>query len=208
MKVDYLQVEQAQLEQELADLKQAVTEGFISKRDAITKDLLAVYGHLQHGGSLIDLFDAFHKTGLRPDDGNPKLAIIPCDARVCYLYKRKDGSAIFSKTNKAYGTPHQVKGEGDIKLPPETFEWTESGKVRFKCASPIIPPRIAVQVSARIVPNRYHILFEPENWAESKEPPLPPRDPILGRMLTPNIFGVLATWDLTELERSILKGRL
>jgi len=207
MKIDYLKVETDQLEKELADLKKAVTEGFISKRDAITKDLLAVYGHLQHGGVLIDIFDAFHKTGLRPDDGNPKLAIIPCDALVCYLYKRKDGSAIFSKQNKGWNIS-QIKGNGDIKLPPETFEWTENKIVRFKCACPMIPPRIAVQVSARIVPSHYHLLFEPDNWVESKEPPRPPRDPILGRMLTPNIFGVLATWDLTELERSILKGRL
>ena len=35
-----------------------------------------------------------------------------------------------------------------------------------------------------------------------------PRDPMLLKKLTPNLYGVLATWNLTELERAIIRGRL
>ncbi|MEM3580897.1 MAG: hypothetical protein QXQ64_06505 [Candidatus Bathyarchaeia archaeon] len=38
--------------------------------------------------------------------------------------------------------------------------------------------------------------------------PVPPRDPILVKQLTPNLFGVLATWDLTPLEKAIIRGRI
>jgi len=45
--------------------------------------------------------------------------------------------------------------------------------------------------------------MEVEKWK-----PLPPKDPILLKRLTPNLFGVLATWDLTNLERAIIRGRI
>lgn len=204
MQVEEIQVEKEKILSELEALKKGVKEHYISKRSKLVRDLLAVYGHLHHGGKIIDIFETFHNVGLKKD-GNPKLAIVACDAKWCYLYKIRNGGAIFSKENKGRWGVSAKKTIGDIKLPPETFTWKDLEESRFKCASPIIPPRINVQISARIVPYHYHILFEVEEWSRN---PVPPRDPILGKMLTPNLFGVLATWDLTELERKIIRGRL
>lgn len=47
-----------------------------------------------------------------------------------------------------------------------------------------------------------------DQWEVEKWKPVPPRDPILVKRLTPNLFGVLATWNLTELERAIIRGRI
>lgn len=210
MEVEELQVDRKDVESELENIRQAIKEGYISKRTTLARDLLAVYGHLKHGGKIIDVFEAFRKAGLN-EEGHPKLAIVSFDARWCYLYKKNNGAAIFSKENKEAWKTHAVKGIGDVELPPDTYEWDaeklEKEGLRFKTVAPMIPPRVNAIASAKLVPQYYHVIYEPEIWAKSKVP-TPPRDPILVKRLTPNIFGIIATWDLTKLERSIIRGRL
>lgn len=65
-------------------------------------------------------------------------------------------------------------------------------------------------VKAKLYPSRNEAirlavrdLLNVEKWK-----PVPPRDPILVKRLTPNLFGVLATWDLTKLERAVIRGRI
>lgn len=209
MQVEELIVEKKAVEEEIKHLKHAIKEGYISRRSTMTRDLMAVYGHLQHGGKIIDLFKTFSKTGLN-ENGHPKLGIVQCSAKWCYLYKKKNGGAFFSNENKSQWKVYPNKKEGDIVVPSDTFNWSEEifqlGS-RWKCVAPIIPPRVLTIASAKLTPQNYHILFEAEIWSKSKIP-TPPRDPILGKMLTPNIFGIIATWDLTELERIIIRGRL
>lgn len=210
MELETIEVDRQQVESELESIKQAMKEGYISKRTALARDLMAVYGHLKHGGKVVDVFKAFHKAGL-DSDGHPRLAIVSFDARMCYLYKKGNGGAIFSKERKERHRVHAVRNIGDVELPPDTYTWEkdERGNLphrRFKTLAPVVPPRVIAIASAKLTPQYYHVIFEPEMWVKSKVPP-PPRDPILGKMLTPNIFGVIATWDLTELERSIISGR-
>lgn len=208
MEVNELVVEKREVEEELAHLKNAIKEGYISKRTTIARDLMAVYGHLKHGGKIIDLFKTFLETGLN-EENHPKLGIIPFNARYCYLYKKQNGGAIFSSENKDSWKIYAHRGNGDIEIPPDTFEWGESLEegTRWKSLAPIVPPRVLTIASTKLTPQHYHVLFEVEVWAKSK-PPQPPKDPILGRMLTPNIFGVIATWELTDLERTVIKGRV
>lgn len=207
MEIQELIVGKQEIEKELEHLKHAIKEGYISKRTTIARDLLAVYGHLQHGGKIIDLFKIFHEHGLK--DGHPKLAIVQFNARYCYLYKKNNGGAVFSNENKRQYHVYANKSNGDIELPPDTYEWGEilEQGLRWKTVAPMVPGRVLTIASTKLTPQYYHVLFEVDVWAKSK-PPTPPRDPILGKMLTPNIFGVIATWDLTEIERTIIKGRL
>ena len=210
MKVENLAISVEQVEEELATLKKGIKEGYISKSSKIVRDLMAIYGHLQYRGQIIDLYSAFREAGLT-EHGHPKLAIVRADAPFCHLYKKNNGGAIFSRERKdRWTTIHATASEGDVEFPSETYSWfTEKLEERhFKCVSPMIPPRISVAISAKIVPYHYHLLFEAEHWASDPEPPQAPRDPILGRMLTRNIFAVYATWNLTELEQSLLIGKL
>ncbi len=208
MELEELQVERQEVERELETIKQAIKDGYITRRTALARDLMAVYGHLKHGGKIVDIYKAFHKAGL-DEDGHPKLGISSFDSKWCYLYKKKNGGAIFSNENKDSWTVYAVKGIGDTQLPADTYEWGEkfSEGTRFKCVAPVVPFRVISIASVKLTPQHYHVIFEPEVWSKSKVP-TPPGDPILGKMLTPNIFGVIATWDLTELERSIIRGRI
>lgn len=207
MEVEELAISPEEVKNELETLKKGIKEGYISKRSKLVRDLLAIYGHLEHKGEIIDVYSSFKKAGLTKE-GHPKLAIVRADSRFAHLYKKKSGGAIFARERKDEWNTHASFKEGDVELPSQTYEWIKLEEKFWKTVTPMIPPRIAIAVSAKITPYHYHILFEAEYWASDPEPPRAPRDPILGRMLTPNMFAVYATWDLTELERKVLLGRL
>jgi len=208
MEIKEIEATKEEVLKELNDLRTAMEKGYISDKNPIVKDLMQVFGHLELGGKIIDLPEAFRKAGL-DDNDDPKLAIVRADSRFCFLYKYTNGGALFSRNRKeTYSVSVSLKKEGDIKLPASTFQFEAlDPESRFRqTLTPMIPPRVNIAISARIIPQHYHILFEPEKWA--KYNPIPPRDPILGKMLTANLFGVLATWDLTELEARIIKSRI
>ena len=211
MNLKHIEVTKEEVEKELAELQEAIDKNFISKNNKMVQDLLKVYGHLKYNGKIIDVFESFKVAGI-DDNLDPKLAIVRADAQgqSCYIYKYNSGSCLFSLEKKNAWSVSVSKTMGDIRLPPETFGWSKDDlnpeDRHRKCAVPLIPPRINLAVSTRIIPQYYYILFEPEGWVTYKAHPRPPRDPILGKMLTKNLFGVLATWDLTDLEAKIIEG--
>lgn len=214
LEVEQLAMPKKKAEEEFDALKKIFKQhNTFRTQDQIYKDMQKVYGHLQHGKKIIDIFEAFRKVGLN-EDSDPKLAIVRADAAICYLHKRENGSAKFSM-NEFDRYWRETKSSGDTILPPQTFTWpripnptsydperTGIKNSRAKTIVPIIPPHILVTEVKALMPN-YHILWEVEKWQ-----PIPPKDPILLKKLTPNLFGVLATWNLTELERAIIRGRI
>lgn len=55
---------------------------------------------------------------------------------------------------------------------------------------------------------RYHILWEVEEWAENRHRTEPDRDPYLLEHLAGSLYRVIAEWDLTDLERAVMRGRV
>jgi hypothetical protein len=64
---------------------------------------------------------------------------------------------------------------------------------------PLVPPRFRPR-RPRLA--RCHVLWEVEEWS-----PVPPVDPALLRHIRGDLWAVLATWDLSPLERAVLGGR-
>jgi hypothetical protein len=212
MQVEEYSLVKEDAKKELALLKQALKQNTSLAKTAIYQDQRKVYGHMTHGGKVVDVPESFKKIGLNAD-GDPKLAICRADAKVCWARKRDDGSIKFQAERLNYKV---VKSNGDIVLPAKTFTWPiieapanwnpnvmvkQIKRQEIKAPVPIIPANLLGVVKHNLA--NYHILWEVETWE-----PIPPKDPILLRQLTPNLFAVLATWDLTELERAIIRGRL
>ncbi len=61
---------------------------------------------------------------------------------------------------------------------------------------PLIPPALRPSTDFR----NFHILWEAE-WQR-----VAPKDPALLKHVGGHLYAVLATWDLTELERAVLGG--
>ena len=212
MEVEQLAIPKKKAEEEYEALKQVFKQhNTFRTQDQIYKDMQKVYGHLQHGKKVIDIYEAFKRIGLN-EDSDPKLAIVRADAKICWGWKFIEGSIRFSM-KQIERWDKTRKNDGDIRLPNGTFQWQPLDTAKrmddwnikhqqIKTVVPIIPPQILIDEVRYLLPN-YYILWEVEKWQ-----PIPPKDPILLKQLTPNLFGVLATWNLTELERAIIRGRI
>lgn len=192
----------------------------LRKRDAAyLHDLKRLYGAMRKGRIVLDIWQSFRETGLDAN-GDPKIAVGRADWTEIDLKKFGEGSswwrdirfqAIFSDRNR---TPHPVWRTGemtdinqrdDVTVPKETWAFPlENNRVptrqHLRTRVPIVP--------AQFLPNgdlsNYHILWEVERW----DVVTPPKDPLLLKRISPNMFVVLAVWELTELERAVLRGRI
>ena len=209
MELEQLVVPKEKIEEELRAFKQIIKTNRKQILTEVHRDLHRIYGHLRHNGKIIDVYKSFKKAGLN-QNGNPRLAIARADGKECYCYKRDDGGAVFGicrfKWNVNYDSYMPRKAYGEIMLPKGTYQFptNEYGHVtepEIKTPIPIIPASILTHL--RYTLKNYHIIWEVEKWAR-----VPPKDPILVKMVTPNIALVLATWELTELERAVIMGRL
>ena len=212
MEVDVLEVPREKAVKELADLKELFkTHGHL-KDDKTYRDLQRAYGHMKHGGKIIDVHAAIAKAGLNAKD-RPLIAIVRADAKICYLTKCFDGSAVYSgQTPPRWGNQTARKSYGEIAMPIKTFKWIpkegQSPRLAYnhdmnlKTIVPLIPPAILID-KVRYTLKNYFLLWEVESWDL-----VPPVDPMLLKRLNGTLFCVLATWDLTELERAIIKANI
>jgi hypothetical protein len=98
-----------------------------------------------------------------------------------------------------------------ISIPAGTWKWqTEQVKLWDEKISTRIK-NIMLSAPAPIIPAKYahlitsgrYILWEVEKWT-----PEPPKDPLILRRITANLFAIEARWNLTKLERAIVRGHL
>jgi hypothetical protein len=90
-----------------------------------------------------------------------------------------------------------------VTLPAGTFPTMKGNEIwryqKHSTLTPIIPPALRPKHNLA----NYKTLWEVEAWKLE-----PPRDPMLLKPLGGMLYAVLATWDLTELERAVLRGRV
>lgn len=151
--------------------------------------------HMKEGRELLDIYKVMKKAGLN-ENNEPRLAIARADISKVTFEKRDEGTGDF---------------EEDIRLPQNTFKihWDrEEGiedtnswridKKRIRTKVPVIPVEILPEGAL----SNYYILWETNEWEELPET----KDPILLKRISENLFAILGTWDLTELEQSVISG--
>lgn len=148
----------------------------------------------------------------------PRLAIARGDARFVFtLGIASDGSVSF--TDRLQPWWNYRSGYFDLAtgfdLPAE-FVWAHPSGRRvdawtreaWAAQVPIVP--LATREKAGLAVNAnmrsYAVLWEADDWRWMRDP-APTRDPALLRHVAGDIYAVLATWDLTEIERLVLSGR-
>src|SRR3990170_4438197 len=88
-----MNVKQITVDQQTAQREyEAYREALKTKKDAFLHDLKVAYGHMRHGRSVLDVWQAFADTGLDAN-GDPKIAIARADWR----------EVRFRKFNEPYG---------------------------------------------------------------------------------------------------------
>ena len=180
------------------------------------KTLKKAYYALSKGHQIIDIYQAFKEAG-KYDNDFPKLAISRADEYKVIFDRRRRGAGAFWAESTYRNTPNP-----QVALPENTFtgwepekwpernRWTTSnGKEVVSYVDtvsslvPTIPPEFYPEGQLQ----RYFILWEVEE--DGWEPvPEPPGDPMLLRRISGNLFVVLAAWDLSPLEKAVIRGAL
>lgn len=178
-------------------------------------EMARAYKQLADGVTLLRLAETIRAGGLveRPTGWGkgytaalPKLAVVRADARRVYtLGVTRAGTVTFSaaltpewrQLSEARDNIVRVTGafdEGEYKS-----RQTGSNTI-WSALTPTVPPKYRPENLSS-----YHVLFEVEDW--QREPQPPGRDPALLKHVGGDLWAVLATWDLTELEAAVLGQR-
>jgi len=161
----------------------------------IDLEIEQLYRLIAKGKVIIKALESIVKAGLG-DDGLPKLALARADAEKCYCSLWLNGAARMSVEQWVTG---RTASSRYFDFPTQTFTVPEKGRTRGEAVVPHIPPDIR---PARGIQN-YHILFEAV-WR-----PTPPVDPLLLRRIGKgDTWLVVGAWDLTEVERAAMAGRI
>lgn len=191
-----------------AKAKLAEYRAALKKQWNKTDEILAhTYRQLAKGRLLIDVRTAILSAGF-DENHRPKLAIARADQSfVCWLpsFWARGGQHTRSLNSCPDTRQRSSAREFHFEV-PETQAWPRCphtcprshGGVA-KAMLPLIPPRF--RPADKNLGN-YHILWDAQGAWEAE----PPTDPFLIKRIHGDLFAVLAVWDLTELERAVLKG--
>lgn len=158
-------------------------------------EIQRVYDAVRKGRMVVRALASIAAAGLG-EDGLPKLAIAHADATKCSLYMYASGAARFSDD----GWQPDRNRRKYIDLPAGTFADPSGKRHRhWEAMVPLVP----IHARPKRGLSNYHVLFEAE-WSM-----VVPRDPMLLRRIGyGDLWIVLHVWDLTDVERAVLAGRL
>lgn len=168
-------------------------------RSLLTEEraVLTTLRQLKKGKKVIDLYRVF-KTVASDAAGRPKLALANASWKWCH-YRRERNSVKFRGDNSFFSG--NVGLTREYKVPP-AFMAGPVPEFEKQITGRAVVPMIPANLMPTSPLKEFHILFEAE-WQDV------PVDPILLQNIkgTNNLFVVLAHWNLTETERSVLAGR-
>jgi hypothetical protein len=199
MNLDTLVLPQEDARARLREYEQAIR----MERNEEDVAIAAGYRAAVRGLPVVMLAEVFAAGGWH-DNGLPRLAITRADAQQCWV--RVEGWAgerrhlVFTDDDRtsnrgALVAAHSVRING-VPFPSEIV-----GRLRSsgRTVVPLVPPRHRPK---RRRLHAFHVLWEVDEWT-----PAPPHDPALLRHIRGDLWSVVATWDLTPLERAVLAAR-
>ena len=178
------------------------------KKTAIEREdeaLKKAYGAIAAGKRVFNMNTVLRDAGLFEGSHMPKIAIVRADAQMVKFRRPSFTGSGFRFVGSCRGRDIESKHTDfplDLFGEKVTWEWRQANKLwqveQYEAVVPFIPPRFR---PAKL--EDYFIMWEPI-W--KKVPPQP--DPFLLRPLGSGLFAVVAQWDMTPLEQSILEGRI
>jgi len=180
MKVEKLKIDKRIAERELKKYK-SVVESKLRKEHKI---IMKIYRQILKGKAVISLKHAFETAGLN-ELKQPKLAIARADWQTLVCEKRWSGNIIDFKER-------MWSRKGTVSIETDVFR--DAIMDRLETQIPMIPPWLSPSDLSQ-----YYILWEVVEWRKVQ-----PRDPILLRPLTKDLFVVVSYWNLTPVERLVL----
>lgn len=184
-------------------------ERYIEYRDAVRKrhdselaQIMRGYRELAKGRQLIDLPATIRAGGTFRATGLPRLAVGRANREWCYVEPTEDGAVTFATKHAWDRASHNMFDL--VRCPDGTLPQRAGRHPRHfrhhRAMVPLVPPALRPDRGGL---HLYHVLWE----AKWERTPRPPGDPALLRHIGGDLYAVLATWDLTELEQAVLARR-
>jgi len=180
------------------------TEQIAAERTVEDEAILAGYRAAARGLPVVMLSEVFNAGGWF-DNGLPRLAIARADAtevrvEIERAWSRSDTvDLVFLDDDRAVNRG-ALLGKHTVRINRIGGRGPhEHRSSRGATIVPLIPPRHRPR-KHRI--RGFHILWEVEEWR-----PVPSKDPALLKHIRGDLWAVMATWDLTELEMAVLSQR-
>lgn len=163
----------------------------------IDDEIRRAFQLIAQGRLIIRAIDSVVQAGLGPD-GFPKLALCRADKTACRCDLQATGAGTMYAEGTRLGWNNPQQNSCVIRFPPRSFRNTDH-RYSGRALLPLIP--VAHRPKRGIA--NYHVLWEAE-WTR-----VPPRDPMLLRRIgKADMWVVVAAWDLTEIERAAMAGRM
>jgi hypothetical protein len=183
------------------------------RSEAEYEALRVSYEQLVEGRPVLALAQVLAAGGIDAD-GRPRLAIARADRRQVHVRRFGNGSVEFStRPWQRNGWGGEIEREWlgmlirvdvpDLPAIPAGVpeRWRER---RGFALVPLVPSEVVNLVGGTTNLRHFYTLFEVEAWADARLRAQPDRDPFLLRDLGFGMYGVIAQWDLTELERTVM----
>jgi hypothetical protein len=181
------------------------------KKRANTEYELAVkaYEMVAKGQAILNIVDAFQQTGLG-EDLRPKLAIARADKKEVQVHVSASNRRLSFSTHARGMWAGGYEGNLFVNVPfVFTPEQDQVIRKQYSMTGFALVPMIPADIRANVKGSDedYMILWEVEKWADRSLTSPAPRDPYLLKHIAGELYAVVAEWDLTDLERSIMSGR-
>ncbi len=190
--------------QELGRIR--IEKSLLEKEDEV---LMASYREMARGQRLVNIAAAITNAGLDSKKQLPVLAIAMADWKYALL-RHDHGFIVFTEKRwpdwswrkEKFTSPSVAIPQGMFKAELTNAEWRKGRDLPNINNAKAVVPSIPAHLRPAGDLSKYHILWEAV-WDTS-----PPVDPLLLRHVGGFIYSVVAQWDLTPVERSVLEGRL
>lgn len=173
------------------------------RKEKYLKIMKEAHYQMKEGKELIDIYEVMKKAGLN-EKSQPLLAIARADQKLAYFDKRDSGTGVFGTSSSNWSSSIDWNKDR-IELPQKTFDIHWQRKDQWRIDKKMLSTKVPI-IPVELLPEgelkNYYILWEAKNWEELPET----KDPFLLKRISENLFVILASWDLTPLEQSIIRG--
>lgn len=161
------------------------------------------------GHAILDIDDVIRDAPVDSKE-RPRLAIARADIKQIYFrWSINNPVCVFEDTENRWSKSREVAvSMRRVHHNMQITSWSKGERVSMPIEGFSLVPLIPASIELTAKLENYHILWEVEEWSDTKIGAKPDRDPYLLRRLNSTLFSVVAEWDLTDLERSIMKHRI